>query len=91
MANSWYSYLGAGKDPLVPASYRRMTLKPQCICGSAICAIYLQGQTATTPSLPFSANILNYISDALANGSPQPVAPGGGLKLFVYMKAGCCG
>jgi len=91
MANSWYSYLGAGKDPLVPASYRRITVKPNCICGPSICSIYLVGQTATTPALPFSSNILTYISDALANGSPQPIAPGGGIKLFVYMKAGCCG
>ncbi|RQO70371.1 hypothetical protein DBR43_20340 [Pedobacter sp. KBW06] len=91
MANSWYSYLGAGKDPLVPASYRRMTVKPECVCGPAICSIYLLGETATTPSAAFTPNILTYISNALTNGSPQPIAAGGGLKLFVYMKSGCCG
>lgn len=91
MANSWYSYLGAGKDPLIPSSYRRVTTQPQCVCGTNICAIYLQGVTATTPSAPLSTNMLNYISDALVTGNPQPTLPGGGIKLFVYLRNGCCG
>jgi hypothetical protein len=82
MANSWYSYLGAGKDPLVPSSYRRITVRPSCICGPSICSIYLLGQTATTPALPFSSNILTYISDALANGSPQPYCSRRRYKAF---------
>jgi len=89
MANSWYSYLGAGKDPLVPASYRRITTRPQCVCGPHLCAIYLQGETGVTPSTALSTNMLNYISNALTIGGPAPTLPGGALKIFVYMK-GCC-
>lgn len=89
MANSWYAYLGAGTDPLVPASYRRITVKPSCICGPNICAIYLLGETASVPSTALTSTMIGYISNALATASPQPTAAGGGVKLFVYLKGGC--
>jgi hypothetical protein len=89
MANSWYSYLGGGLDPLVAANYRKITIKPKCVCGPAICAIYLLGETANTPSTPFTTNLLTYITNSLSSSSPQPTAAGGGLKLFVYLKGGC--
>lgn len=83
MANSWYLYLGQGKDPLVPASYRRITVKPPCLDGIDVCAVYLLGQTATTPSTPFTINILQYISNGLNTLSAQP--NGGAVKHFVYL------
>jgi hypothetical protein len=85
MANSWYVYLGQGKDPLVPASYRKINRHMCPISGIDICAIYLLGQTATTPSIPFSTNILTYLTNALATllAKPQPSPPN---KLFVYVK-----
>jgi len=83
MANSWYSYLGQGKDPLVPASYRRITHKPVCLHGITICCIYLLGQTATTPSTAFSTNIINYITNGLSTLTAQP--NGGSVKYFVYL------
>jgi hypothetical protein len=84
MANSWYSYLGQGKDPLVPASYRRITVDPLCLDGIDICSVYLLGQTATTPALPFTTNILTYITNGLSTISAQP--SGAGVKHFVYLK-----
>ena len=84
MANSWYSYLGQGKDPLVPASYRRITVDPLCLDGIDICSVYLLGQTATTPSAPFTTNILTYITNALSTISAQP--NGGPVKHYVYLK-----
>jgi len=85
MPNSWYAYLGQGKDPLVPASYRRITFKPLCSDGIEICCIYLLGQTATTPSLPFTTNILTYITNGLSTLSRQPDV-GTNVKPFVYLK-----
>ena len=84
MANSWYSYLGQGKDPLVPASYRRITVDPLCLDGIDICSVYLLGQTATTPSAPFTTNMLTYITNGLSTLTPQP--NGGAVKHFVYLK-----
>jgi len=85
MANSWYAYLGQGKDPLVPASYRRVTVDPLCLNGCTVCAVYLLGQTATTPSAPFTSNILTYIINGLIWQSPQP--NGGAVKPYVYLKS----
>jgi len=83
MANSWYSYLGQCKDPLVPTSYRRITVKPLCVNGAWPCSVYLLGQTATTPTLPFTTNILTYITNGLAALGAQPSAPN---KAFFYLK-----
>ena len=84
MANSWYAYMGQGKDPLVPASYRRVTVDPLCLNGTDVCAIYLLGQTSTTPSAPFTTNMLTYITNGLSTFTAQPT--GGGVKYFVYLK-----
>ena len=83
MANSWYIYLGQSKDPLVPASYRRITVDPPCLDGISVCAIYLLGETATTPSSPFTFNILQYISNGLSTLTAQP--NGGAVKHYVYL------
>ena len=84
MANSWYSYLGQGKDPLVPASYRRITIDPLCLNGVGVCSIYLLGETGTTPSTAFTLNILNYIANGLSTLTAQP--NGGAAKHYVYLK-----
>jgi len=84
MANSWYAYLGQGKDPLVPASYRRVTIDPLCLSGCTVCAIYLLGETSTTPSAAFTSNILKYITNGLVALSPQP--DGGAVKAYVYLR-----
>lgn len=74
MANSWYSYMGQGKDPLVPSSYRRINPQfvPTCTGGCTVCAIFLLGETATTPPNAFTPNILNYITNGLASQTAQP-------------------
>jgi len=83
MANSWYSYLGQDKDPLIPASYRRITVDPLCLNGIDVCSIYLLGETGTTPSTAFTTNILNYITNGLSTLVSQPAGAG---KRYVYLK-----
>ena len=85
MANSWYAYLGQRKDPLVPASYRRVTIDPLCQDGCTVCAIYLLGETSTTPSTAFTTNLLTYITNGLIWQAPQPNS--NGVKYYVYLKS----
>lgn len=88
MANSWYAYLGQGKDPYVNTSYKRVTIDPLCLNGCTICAIYLLGETLNPPSIlsVTTLNMQKYITDSLVAQSPQP--NGLGVKHFVYLK-GC--
>lgn len=81
MARSWYSYVGG--NPQEPSSYFRASVKPGCITGTTICAIYAPNGD-TNPS-PFSSNVQRYISDALINLTPQPSLPVGSKK-YVYLK-----
>jgi len=77
------SLFGTRKRSTCSASYRRITIKPPCLDGIDVCAVYLLGQTATTPSTPFTINILQYISNGLNTLSAQP--NGGAVKHFVYL------
>lgn len=74
MASSWYTYMGQGGNPLLPSSYRRFTLPlvPTCTNGCTVCAVFLIGETATTPSTSFTPNIINYITNGLALQTAQP-------------------
>ncbi|WP_124586741.1 hypothetical protein [Pedobacter sp. KBW06] len=83
MANSWYTYIGTG-NPISPSSYSRITVKPLCLNGSTICAIYLLGETGATPG-SISANVSGYITRALIQRVNQPL----GAKKFVYLRCGC--
>jgi hypothetical protein len=83
MANSWYTYIGTG-NPISPSSYSRITVKPLCLNGSTICAIYLNGQTSSTPSF-LSSNVAGYIAKALIQRVNQPL----GAKKYVYLRCDC--
>jgi len=80
MARTWYSYVGGNE--LEPSSYFRSTIKPSCLTGPNICAIYAYNGD-TNPSA-FSQRLQDYISNALINQTPQPSGPG--VKKFVYLK-----
>lgn len=69
---SWYAYNGVG-DPFIPASYVRMTQSPSCTGSCQICAVFLTDNTVI-PATPFSANRIEYISDALGTQTPQPTS-----------------
>ncbi|MBB5620645.1 hypothetical protein HDE69_001694 [Pedobacter cryoconitis] len=85
MARAWYNYNGVG-DPLVLGSYLLSTVKPACINGGKVCAIYeLNG--GATPQL-LSSNIRNYIANLLSLSVAQPDSIPG-IKKYVYGKAGC--
>ncbi|MBB5620648.1 hypothetical protein HDE69_001697 [Pedobacter cryoconitis] len=83
MARAWYAYNGVG-DPLVLGSYLLATVKPGCINGSRICAIYeLNG--GTTPQI-LSQNIRSYIANTQVLLVAQPDS-NPGIKKYVYGKA----
>ena len=79
MAN-WYAYTGVG-DPTLSTSYRLSSLKPSCVAGEEICAIYLN-QTDAIPSA--FDGVTTYIANALATQTPQPT--GALVKRFVYLR-----
>ena len=83
MANTWYSYNGTG-DTSDARSYTRINIKPGCLSGSQICAIYAP-DGGITPHSPLPANILTYISQGLSAQVSQPQLPAG-TKFFVYLK-----
>lgn len=82
MARSWYAYNGVG-DPLLIASYILTTVKPACINGRRICAIYTPNG-GPIPSV-ISTNIRNYIGIILVTLVAQPDA-NPGIKKYVYGK-----
>lgn len=81
MSRYWYAFNSVG-DPFSPTSYRKITSTPGCINGPLICAVYAQGSTYP---IGFSNNILQYISNGLANNIAEPALPVGS-KFFVYLK-----
>ncbi|MBB5637832.1 hypothetical protein HDE68_003757 [Pedobacter cryoconitis] len=84
MARVWYSYIGSG-SPFLAANYFRAAVKPGCINGSNICAIYAYNGDIN-PQAPFSTNLNNYISNALLTNLPQP-QDSGNAKRYVYLKS----
>ncbi len=84
MANCWYIFGGAGFDPLLASSYRRISGRPGCLDGSQICAIY-SPSCGTLPDSPLSSNLQTYITNGLSTHLAQPQTPAF-TKLFVYLK-----
>ena len=82
MARSWYAYNGVG-DPLQIASYILTTVRPTCLNGSRICAIYTPAG-GPTPSI-LSTNIRNYIANVFGILIAQPDA-NPGIKKYAYGK-----
>ncbi|WP_367868002.1 hypothetical protein [Pedobacter sp. WC2423] len=80
MARFWYSYNGIG-DPLLPTSYNQMTLKPGCINGARVCAIYSPG--FFNPTAPLSSRLRTYIANIQLALIPQPDSSLG-VKKYVY-------
>lgn len=85
MARSWYAYNGVG-DPLLPASYNIAYIKPNCVNGGGICAIYANGVGLNPISL--STNMRNYIAQVQLSLVARPDFSTG-VKKYVYGKA-CC-
>ena len=91
MARYWYAFIppGAGLQPQFnPANYRLAEPATQvpngCVSiGGQICSIYAPSG-GETPSSPFSSNLEDYITDALAGSTAQPL--GAGVRKFVYVK-----
>jgi len=83
MARSWYAFIGSD-NPFEETNYFRITVKPVCLCGDRICAIYARGINRT-PDAPLSANMQQYIKTALATGFIQPEYPYDAKK-YVYLK-----
>lgn len=81
MARDWYAYDGRGAINIV-SSYYRTSIKPTCIDGLAICAIYVTDGAPNPTSI--SANVRQYIFNALVTLKAQPDLPG--AKKYVYLK-----
>ena len=82
MARFWYGYNGVG-DPLLPTSYYQAFVKPTCINGATVCAIYSPG--ASNPTSPLSTRLRNYIANIQLALIPQPDS-NLGFKKYVYGK-----
>lgn len=81
MARTWYSYNGVG-DPLSISSYNLTGIKPACINGIRICAIYAYNG-GPSPSV-LSTNLRLYIANVQSSSVAQP---GSTLtRKFVYGK-----
>ena len=88
MARYWYNYIppGAGFQPQFnPANYNLAPTNSPTGCqlvGPQICAVYAP-QGDPTPDAPFSTNLRNYITQALATSAARPATG----KIFVYVKS----
>ena len=80
MARFWYSYNGVG-DPFLTTSYNQSLVKPTCINGPRICAIYSPG--ATNPTSPLSTRLRTYISNIFVALTAQPES---NVKKYVYAR-----
>lgn len=70
----WFAYNGALGGQQNPLNYFYTTaIPPSCALGTRICAIYgvYKSGSGTNPG-NFSTRFQLYISDAIANGTPQP-------------------
>lgn len=82
MARSWYVYDGMG-SPFLNSSYNLTFIKPACINGCKVCAIYAAG-TGPAPTT-ISGNIRTYIINMMTSTVAQPADPTG-VKIFLYGK-----
>ncbi|MBB5637831.1 hypothetical protein HDF26_000840 [Pedobacter cryoconitis] len=83
MARAWYAYIGTG-SPFLAANYFKATVKPACINGTNICAIYAYNGDLS-PQAPLSIRLQGYISNALLSNLAQP-QDSGSVKKYVYLK-----
>jgi hypothetical protein len=81
MSKEWYFFMG--DDPLDAKNYYHVNAH-NCLCGNRICSIYLY-YTGRQPTAPLSANMQQYINDALATGQLQPAKPYYAKK-YVYLR-----
>jgi len=84
MSRSWYSFTGNG-SPFLASNYFKANVRPGCINGTAICAIYANGSDVN-PVAPLTKNLNTYISNALVSGIAQPL-DSGNAKKYVYLKS----
>jgi len=86
MARAWFSYNGAAAGEQTATNYFYVSFFPQCTTtGSNICAligIYAPNVYGNHPA-PFSDNLDNYITTALANRIAVPTTPD---KPYVYVR-----
>lgn len=81
MARDWYAYDGRG-DINLASSYFRTSVKPTCFDGLQLCAIYVSDGAPNPTNI--SANVRQYIFDALITGRAQPDRRR--KKKYVYLK-----
>jgi hypothetical protein len=82
MSRYWYSFVVNNSDPRLAQGYQLIDKgKPECFNGTRICAIYSTAG-GPFPFSPLSANLISYISTALATSRPQPLQG----KYHVYLK-----
>lgn len=82
MARSWYAYDGMG-SPFLSSSYNLTFIKPACLNGCKVCAIYATG-TGPSPTT-LSTNIRAYIINMMTSTVAQPTNPSG-VKIYLYAK-----
>lgn len=83
MARYWYAYVGGLiGDPRLSANYSITTVKPSCLAGKNVCAIYAPSGDIS-PSTPLSINLLIYLSNSKVSGVAEPQQPGS--KKYVYL------
>lgn len=80
MARFWYAYIGG--DIFSPTSYNQSIVKPSCISGCKVCAIYSPG--AFNPTAPLSSHLRSYMIRLLMSSIAQPDDPG--FKIYLYGK-----
>jgi len=83
MARFWYAYISG--DVREASSYSLALVKPTCINGPVMCAIYV-GSGGDNPDGPLSQNIQRYIAAGLITKVAQP-QDGNAFKKYVYLKS----
>lgn len=85
MERAWYAYMGGpDADYKDVGNYFKLTVKPNCLCGVEICAIYVP-DNGHQPAHPLSSNIKNYINQALLTTQMQPEKPYCAKK-YIYLR-----
>lgn len=82
MSRAWYVYKRGNADITLPESYIYSSVKPTCLNGRIICAIYAiyAGQNPAT----ISNNLQTYAGNGQSSGLAQPSSPLGAKK-YVYL------
>jgi len=90
MSRAWFSYNGPTGGELNSKYYYIITTKPTCLDGTPnVCSVYAiySPETYGSSPVPFSTQLLLYISNVKATSSAQPSIPTD-QKKYVYSYPG---